>query len=143
MSIKERIKAMVREAEIYRSQSLLDQSKEKYHDLLKLVENDESTSKNKKLINDIKNRIKAVDDEITEIDQAQETPELSSDVQNILVWLCCHRRSIKVNEFIEISDNTQVELIKTIEALKPYRLIARTKDQGKDLISFVNAYIAN
>jgi len=84
MSVKERIKAMVREAEIYRSQSLLNQSKEKYNDLLKLVENDESTSKNQKLINDIKDRIKAVDDEIMEIDQAPEAPELSDDVQNLI-----------------------------------------------------------
>jgi tetratricopeptide (TPR) repeat protein len=85
MSIKERIKALVKEAELYRSQSLLNQSKEKYLVLLKLVENDESTSKNIKLIDDIKSRIQAVDDEITEIDQAdKESPELSEDVQNLI-----------------------------------------------------------
>jgi tetratricopeptide (TPR) repeat protein len=84
MSIKERIKALVKEAEIYRSQSLLNQSREKYAELLKLVENDESTSKNQKLINDIKGRIKAVEDEITEIDQATEAPELTEDVQSLI-----------------------------------------------------------
>jgi tetratricopeptide (TPR) repeat protein len=85
MSIKERIKALVKEAELYQSQSLLNQSKEKYLELLKLAENDESTSKNIKLINDIKSRIQAVEDEIAEIDKAdKEVPELSEDVQNLI-----------------------------------------------------------
>jgi tetratricopeptide (TPR) repeat protein len=85
MSIKDRIKALVKEAELYRSQSLLNQSKEKYLALLKLVEKDESTSKNIKLISDIKARIKSVHDEITEIEEAdKESPELSEDVQNLI-----------------------------------------------------------
>jgi tetratricopeptide (TPR) repeat protein len=85
MSVKERIKALVKEAEIYRSQSLLNQSKEKYLELLKLVEDDESVSKNKKLITDIKGRIRSVDDEITEIEEAdKKSPELSEDVQNLI-----------------------------------------------------------
>ena len=84
MSIKERIKALVKEAEIYRSQSLLNQSRDKYKELLKLVENDESTSKNQKLIHDIKNRITSVEDEIKEIDEASEAPDLSEDVQNLI-----------------------------------------------------------
>lgn len=84
MSIKERIKALVKEAEVYRSQSLLHQSKEKYSELLKLVENDESTSKNQKLIHDIKDRIKSVDEEIIKIDTESEIPDLSEDVQNLI-----------------------------------------------------------
>lgn len=85
MSAKERIKALAKEAELYRSQSLLNQSKEKYLELLKLVENDDSVSKNKKLINDIKSRIQSVEDEITEIEEAdKKSPELSEDVQNLI-----------------------------------------------------------
>ncbi len=84
MPIKERMKGLVKEAELYRSQSLLDQSREKYSELLKLVESNESTSKNQKLINDIKSRIKAVEGEIAEIDQATESPELAEDVQNLI-----------------------------------------------------------
>jgi tetratricopeptide (TPR) repeat protein len=85
MSAKERIKALAKEAELYRSQSLLNQSKEKYLELLKLVENDDSVSKNKKLINDIKSRLQSVEDEITEIEEAdKKSPELSEDVQNLI-----------------------------------------------------------
>lgn len=85
MSIKERIKTLVKEAELYRSQSLLNQSRQKYLELLKLAESDESISKNKKLISDIKSRIQAVDDEINEIEEADKTsPELSEDVQNLI-----------------------------------------------------------
>jgi tetratricopeptide (TPR) repeat protein len=84
MSIKERIQGLVKEAETYRSMSLLKQSKGKYMELLALVEKDTSTSKQKKLIDDIKSRIQAVDDEITEIDQATESPEISEDVQDLI-----------------------------------------------------------
>ena len=84
MSIKERMKGLVKEAELYRSQSLLDQSREKYSELLTLVESNESTSKNEKLINDIKGKIKEVEDEIREIDEATEAPELTEDMQNLI-----------------------------------------------------------
>jgi tetratricopeptide (TPR) repeat protein len=84
MSIKERIQGLAKEAETYRSMSLLKQSKGKYMELLALVENDPSTCKQKKLIDDIKSRIRAVDDEITEIEQATESPEISEDVQGLI-----------------------------------------------------------
>ena len=84
MSVKERIKLLVKEAELYRSQSLLDQSKEKYLELLNLVVNHELTSKDNKLISSIKDRIRTVGDEINEIDQATESPELSEDVQGLI-----------------------------------------------------------
>jgi len=82
--MKERIQGLVKEAETYRSMSLLKQSKGKYMELLALVEKDPSTSKQKKLIDDIKSRIRAVDNEITEIDQATESPEISEDVQDLI-----------------------------------------------------------
>ncbi len=84
MSIKKRIQGLVKEAETYRSMSLLKQSKGKYMELLDLVQNDPSTSKNKSLVDDIKNRIQAIDNEISEIDQATETPEISEDVQDLI-----------------------------------------------------------
>lgn len=84
MSLRERMRGLVKEAEIYRSQSLLDQSREKYSELLKLVENNESASKNQKLINDIKGKIKEVEDEIAEIEKATEAPDLTEDVQNLI-----------------------------------------------------------
>jgi tetratricopeptide (TPR) repeat protein len=82
--MKERIQGLVKEAETYRSMSLLNQSKAKYMELLALVENDPSTSKQKKLIDDIKSRIRSVDDEITEIDQATDSPEVSEDIQDLI-----------------------------------------------------------
>jgi tetratricopeptide (TPR) repeat protein len=84
MSMKERIQGLVKEAETYRTMSLLNQSKAKYMELLALVENDPSTSKQKKLIDDIKSRIRSVDDEITEIDQATDSPEVSEDIQDLI-----------------------------------------------------------
>jgi len=84
MSIKERITKLAREAEVYRTQGLFNQSREKYLKLLKLVKEDELTSKYKKLINDIKDRIKTLDNEITEIEQEPDIPDLPKDVQNLI-----------------------------------------------------------
>ena len=49
MSEIEDIRNLMKEAEIYRKQSLLEESKEKYEDLLKMVGGSTSYSKNKKL----------------------------------------------------------------------------------------------
>lgn len=84
MSIKERITTLAKEAELYRTQGLFDQSRDKYLKLLTLVEEDELTSKYKKLISDIKDRIKTLDNEITEIEQEPEIPNLPQNVQDLI-----------------------------------------------------------
>ncbi len=84
MSIKERITVLAKEADLYRTQGLLNQSKKKYTELLKLVVEDELTSKYKKLISDIKDRIKTLDSEIKEIEQEIEIPDLPEDIQHLI-----------------------------------------------------------
>ena len=87
ISVKEQISALAKEAELYRTQGLLDQSKRKYAQLLKLVVEDEQTAKYKKLINDIKARIKTLGDEIKEIEEESEAPDLPEEVQNLITNL--------------------------------------------------------
>ena len=77
MSGREDLKPLFKEAGIYRDQGLLDQAKEKYQDLLKLIKKDQELSKDKQLIDDVNNKIKAVESDLTEIDEAPETPELT------------------------------------------------------------------
>jgi DNA-binding SARP family transcriptional activator len=84
MSVKERIKSLVKEAELYRSQSLLKQSKEKYLQLLHMAEKHEQISKDIKFINSVKQRIKAVEEELAEVDADEEVPELSENVQTLI-----------------------------------------------------------
>ena len=84
MSEKEQIKSMVKEAEIYRTQGLFDQSKEKYLELIQFIKNHEQLSKDKKLIDAVNKKLQAVEDVLTEIDEATDTPQLSEDLQNLI-----------------------------------------------------------
>lgn len=84
MSDKEHIESLMREAELYRKQSLLEESKEKYEEALKFIKNHESYSKNKKLIGVVQSKIRAVEGSLDEIDHASETPELSQEVQDLI-----------------------------------------------------------
>jgi len=87
MSDKEHIKSLIKEAEIYRKQSLLEPSKEKYEEALRLIQNHESYSKDKKLIDTIKSKIRTVEENLVEIDQATDTPELSQEVEDLISQL--------------------------------------------------------
>ena len=55
MSDKEHIESLIKEAELYRKQGLLDQAKEKYGEILGFIENHSHYSKDNKLINHLVN----------------------------------------------------------------------------------------
>lgn len=84
MSDKEHIKSLIKEAEIYGEQGLLEQSIEKYEEALRLIQNHESYSKDKKLIDTIKSKIRTVEENLVEFDQATDTPELSQEVEDLI-----------------------------------------------------------
>ncbi len=87
MSDKEHIKSLLKEAEIYRKQGLLEQSIEKYEEALRLIQNHESYSKDKKLIDTIKSKIRTVEGSLVEIGQSTDTPELSQEVEDLISQL--------------------------------------------------------
>jgi tetratricopeptide (TPR) repeat protein len=84
MSEVDRVKSLVREADFYRSQGLLEQAKHKYAEALKTVLESQALQKKESLIDSLRNRIKAVTDNLEEIEKATDIPELSEDVQNLI-----------------------------------------------------------
>lgn len=84
MSDKEHIKALAKEAEIYRSQGLLSGAKQKYQEILQFVQKHDRYSKDKKLINAVKKKIAAIEENLAEVLEAPEKPEVSEDVQNLI-----------------------------------------------------------
>ncbi|MDY7037121.1 MAG: hypothetical protein SV375_13275 [Thermodesulfobacteriota bacterium] len=84
MSDKEHIVSLLKEAELYRTQGLLEQSKEKFKKALGLVESHNHFSKDKKLIDALNNKIRTVENKMVEIDEATDTPELTQDTQNLI-----------------------------------------------------------
>jgi len=84
MSDTDRIKSLIREADIYRGQGLLEQAKYRYGEALKLAQKNEALQKQESLVNSLNKRIKAVEAEIHELDRCTDTPELSEDIQNLI-----------------------------------------------------------
>lgn len=84
MSEKDRIKRLLKEAEIYRTQGLLSDSKAKYLETLSLVGKDALLSKNQQLVDGIKSKIRAVEKALRELSERPDKPELTQDMQKLI-----------------------------------------------------------
>jgi len=84
MNDADRIKSLVKEADFYRSQGLLEQAKYKYSEAIKIVKKNEALQKKESLIDSLNKRIRAVEATLDEIDKATDTPELNEEVQNLI-----------------------------------------------------------
>lgn len=93
MSDKEHVMSLIRQAELYRSQGLLEASMERYQEILQFVQNHERFSKHKKLIDAVRKRIRTVEENLAEIERETERPELSEEVQNLIQKLFSFSRN--------------------------------------------------
>jgi len=84
MSDKERIKALIKEAALYQKHGLFEESKEKYEEILTFIQHDERYSKDKKLIDAVKGKIRIIEENLDEIDKVTEPPGLSEEVQDLI-----------------------------------------------------------
>ncbi|MFC1862766.1 tetratricopeptide repeat protein [Thermodesulfobacteriota bacterium] len=87
MSDKEHIESLIKEAELYRKQSLLNQAKEKYDEILEFIHGHDYYKKNEKLISAIKDRIRAIDEDMSEVEESDDKPELTDEVQGLITKL--------------------------------------------------------
>jgi len=84
MSDKDQIKSLLKEAELYKKQSLLNQSKEKYFKALQIIEKSQQLGNREKLMDAVQEKVRAVEEKLTEIDEAPEVPELSDSMQHLI-----------------------------------------------------------
>jgi tetratricopeptide (TPR) repeat protein len=84
MSDKEHIESLIQEAKIYQKQGLLDESREKYKELLEFLQRHEGYSRDKKLIDAVQGKIRTIEGTLDEIESSPETPELSQDVHELI-----------------------------------------------------------
>jgi hypothetical protein len=84
MSEKDRIKRFLKEAEIYRTQGLLSDAKAKYLETLSLVRKDSLLSKNQRLVDGIKSKVRAVEKAMRELRERPDKPELTQDMQKLI-----------------------------------------------------------
>jgi hypothetical protein len=87
MSEKESIKALLKEAEIYRTQGLLADSKAKYVEALSLIGKNPAFSKNEQLLDGVKGKIRAVEKSLHELKDRPDKPELTQDMQRLIKQL--------------------------------------------------------
>lgn len=84
MSEKSTIKSLLKEADVYRDQALLKESRAKYLEILKLIKKHKGFSRDEQLIDTVKKKIRAVEDELVEVDQATKDFELSKEGENLI-----------------------------------------------------------
>jgi hypothetical protein len=79
------LQTLINEAEVYQSQGLLEESKEKYLSVLQYVEGGAQPSTDyTKIISIVRDRVSKIESDITEFEDINENPTLSLDVQNLI-----------------------------------------------------------
>ncbi len=84
MNIKEQIKLLLQEAELYRSQSLMNESIGKYNKAVELIQKNEQIKNKQNLIDGITKKKRVVEDELDKINKAP-PPEVSSKIQDLIL----------------------------------------------------------
>ena len=84
MNIVEKIKFFLQQAELYRSQGLLDESKESYENASKLIQENRGLKGADGLLSKIEFKLKTLKETMEKIDQAPITPEMAEAVQDLI-----------------------------------------------------------
>ena len=84
MTEKDSIRRLLKEAELYRTQGLLLDSKSKYMQVLSTIGKSKTLANHKQLIAGVKSKIQAVDKSLNELKETSEKPELSEDLQALI-----------------------------------------------------------
>ena len=86
MDAKKQIKSSIQEAELYKSQGLFDEAKEKYLSIVEFIQKNEKIQKKQNLIDSISKKISALEKEIEniEIETAPIASEMSQKIQSFI-----------------------------------------------------------
>ena len=84
MADQTQIKLLVKEAELYRTQGLLEESREKYLKVLQVIEETPRFQNNTKARKTIKDKILHIEKDLAEIEQETDAPELSGELQDLI-----------------------------------------------------------
>ncbi len=84
MDVKKQIKSLLQQAEIYHTQGLLNEAKEKYAQAGVLIKKNQDVIKNKGLLNAISKKFRMVKNEINKYEDSPTVVEMPENVQNII-----------------------------------------------------------
>ena len=84
MDIKQRLKSMLQEAEIYRSQGLISEAYDKYQDAEKMIHSIGNLKNKASLLNAISEKISALNFTKEKVEKGPSSPELSKKAQDLI-----------------------------------------------------------
>src|SRR3989339_2096904 len=84
MSIKEQIKSILQEAEIYRTQGLLNEAMIKYKIAAEIVEKNVKQENRQSLVDGITKKIELLKKTISKYNDPEKTPEMPVEIQNLI-----------------------------------------------------------
>jgi len=84
MNIVKKVKSLLKEAELYHKQGLLDEAMGKYNKAKELIQDDELLRSKQNLVDGISKKMSLLAKDIERIEQAPKTPEVSADVQDLI-----------------------------------------------------------
>lgn len=84
MNIVKKVKSLLKEAELYHKQGLLDEAMGKYNKAKELIQNDELLRSKQNLMDGISKKMGLLAKDIEKVEQAPKTPEVSADIQDLI-----------------------------------------------------------
>ncbi|MBW1858914.1 MAG: hypothetical protein JRI70_02290 [Deltaproteobacteria bacterium] len=84
MDVESRVKALMNEAEIYQTQGLLDEAKEKYDDATTLIRVSDELEDRETWLSTVSEKITTLGGDFAKLKQAARQPELSPKVQDLI-----------------------------------------------------------
>jgi len=93
MDIGAKIKTFLKEAELYRGQGLLNESKESYQKAAKLIKSIDKLKNKEKLLTGIAGKLKGLETEIKKVEAAPDNPEIGAESQELLKKLFSYAKT--------------------------------------------------
>jgi tetratricopeptide (TPR) repeat protein len=84
MDLRTRIQSLFKEAEIYRQQGLLEESKAKYQDVMGLLEKNPNIKNRDQLLGALQKKVQAVSREVQELDEKLSPEQVPGNVQDLV-----------------------------------------------------------
>jgi tetratricopeptide (TPR) repeat protein len=84
MDVKERIKSLLQQADIYQAQGLLHEAKDRYMQAAQIIKQHEDVIRNKTLLSSIAAKVRAINDDMKRLDESPLLKEMPEQVQEVI-----------------------------------------------------------
>jgi tetratricopeptide (TPR) repeat protein len=84
MDVKERIKSLLQQADIYQAQGLLNEAKDRYMQAGQIIKQHEDVIRNKSLLSSIAAKVRAINDDMKRLEEAPLLREMPEQVQEVI-----------------------------------------------------------